>query len=68
MKPLTITMSEELLEKLRQFLTSDRAGKVPKGAFQRFFVARTEEFFRNTAVVGDNLLKEMENDQESSGN
>lgn len=61
MKPLTITMSAELLEKLRIFLTSTRDGKVPKGAFQRFFVTRTEEFFRHNAAAGDALLKEIEN-------
>lgn len=60
-KPVTITLSEPVLNKLTAFLTSDRTGAVPKGAYQRFFTDRIEEFFRRLEGTGDKLLKEMQN-------
>lgn len=59
--PLTITLPEPVMSKLQGFLLSDRMGKIPKGAYQRFFVERIEEFFRKLETNGDTLLKEMEN-------
>jgi len=59
--PLTISLPQPTLEKLEKFLTSDRLGKVPKGAYQRFFVERIEEFFRRIEATGNDFLKEMEN-------
>jgi len=58
--PLTISLPQPTLEKLEKFLTSDRLGKVPKGAYQRFFVERIEEFFRRIEASGNDLLKEIQ--------
>ena len=60
-RPLTISLSEPVLGKLEKFLVSDRLGKVPKGAYQRFFTERIEEFFKRIEASGDSLLKEIEN-------
>ena len=65
-RPLTIALPGPVLDKLEAFLMSDRLGKVPKGAHQKFFVERIEEFFRRIEASGNELLKEMENGQ--SGN
>lgn len=60
-RPITITLSEHVVEKVEKFLTSERLGKVPKGAYQRFFTERVEEFFKRIEASGNDLLKEMEN-------
>lgn len=60
-KPLTIALSAPVLDKLTAFLTSDRTGTVPKGAYQRFFTERIEEYFRKMEGTGNQLLQEIEN-------
>lgn len=60
-KHLTISLPSDVLEKLNRFLHSDRTGGVPKGAHQRFFVERIEEFFRRIEAHGNDLLQEIEN-------
>lgn len=60
---LTLKLPGDLYEKLEKFLTSDRTGVVPMGAWQSFFVNRSEEFFAKLESTGNAFLKEIENDQ-----
>lgn len=59
---LHVSLPGDVHEKLKRFLTSDRSGSVPQGAYQRFFLERIEEFFRKLEATGNQLLKELEND------
>lgn len=58
-RPLTTSIPGPVLERLENYLRSDRTGEVPKGAYQRFFVERIEEFFRKIEATGNDLLKEI---------
>jgi hypothetical protein len=42
---LTTTLPEDVYAKLKLYLYSDIEGRVPKGAIQRFLIARINEFF-----------------------
>jgi hypothetical protein len=44
-KQLTITLPEDVFARLELYLTSSITGKVPKGAYQSFWVERIEEYF-----------------------
>jgi hypothetical protein len=44
-RKLTIHLPEDIAMRLELYLTSVREGKVPQGAYQRFFVDRINEFF-----------------------
>jgi hypothetical protein len=42
---LTTTLPEDIRAKLDLFLYSELEGRVPKGAYQAFFLERIREFF-----------------------
>lgn len=43
--PLTLKLPEDIRTKLDLYLWSDLEQRIPKGAYQNFFVARIQEFF-----------------------
>ena len=43
---LTTTLPEDVYARLTTYLYSEVEGRVPKGAYQRFIVERTREFFK----------------------
>jgi hypothetical protein len=43
--PLTLKLPEDLRAKLDLYLISELEGRVPKGKYQEFFIARIKEFF-----------------------
>jgi hypothetical protein len=42
---LTINLPEDVASKLALFLFSELEGRIPHGAYQKFFVERINEFF-----------------------
>jgi hypothetical protein len=43
---LTTTLPEDIRAKLDLYLYSEVEGRVPKGAYQQFFIERIQEFFQ----------------------
>ncbi len=52
-RKLTIHLAAEVAEKLELFLFSEVRGKVPEGAYQRFFTERINEFFATKEPKND---------------
>jgi hypothetical protein len=49
-RKLTLQMPPALMTRLELYLTSTAMGRVPKGAWSKFFCDRTEEFFARLAT------------------
>lgn len=47
---LTTALPEDLKTKLDLFLYSELEGRIPKGAHQRFFVERIQDFFNTQSL------------------
>jgi len=48
-RKLTLQMPPDLMAKLELYLYSPTLGRVPKGAWAKFFAKRVEEFFESIA-------------------